>query len=183
MATVLAARSNFDEREVDYRSGLSESFFTKMAQQHVFLNQKHYIIWQFNINGPYYRNDPVLGVEGIFVVPFNAEIFDASITNSVAGSGGTTELDVKRATSSGGAFTSIFSTTPKITSSASNYAFAKIGSSVSGVTAPVLNTATTSDIDGKLVYEINEGDGLRFDQLESMTTAQNASLTLYLRSR
>jgi hypothetical protein len=106
---------------------------------------------------------------------YNAEIINVWAYRVVAGSAGTTEMDIKRATASGGAFTSIFSTTPKFTSAAAAYSFVDADGTQAagaGVTAPVLSTTN-----------VDAGDALRFDLVSAETAAENCGIVVHYRPR
>lgn len=93
------------------------------------------------------------------------------IQNEVAGTAGTTEFDILAATTSGGSFTSILTTTGKITSAAGTNVWTDDGSIVgaqTGVTKPVLSTTTFA-----------AGTALRFDLLQAMSGGANCSVTIF----
>lgn len=104
---------------------------------------------------------PLLNIDAIFFAPYNLTITSVWIYNETAGSGGTTEFDLKKATSSGGAFSSICSVTGKITSAAASGVWTDSNSVVgaqTGVTKLTLSSAT-----------MNAGDALKWDLIQSMT--------------
>lgn len=116
----------------------------------------------WELNGPYpgliY---PLNNIDSIFFAPFNLTITQVWIYNGTAGSGGTTEYDLKVA-SSGGSFTSILSNTGKITSAAASNIWTDSNSiigSQTGVTKPIISTAN-----------INAGQAISFDLIQSMTS-------------
>lgn len=77
-----------------------------------------------------------------FIAPFNLTITDVCLMNKVVGSSGTSEFQLKKSTSGTGTWTSIFSTTPKVTTTASGDAWICVGDTATGYTAPVLTGAT-----------------------------------------
>lgn len=96
----------------------------------------------FAINGPFENSStPNLGMDGYFVFPFAAKITNVFMFQEVAGSGGTTELDIKVKPFGSGSFTSIFLTTPKMANTAGAEAWGGVGDTVTGLTAPVLSSA------------------------------------------
>ena len=108
-------------------------------------------------------------------MPFNAEIIKVISYNMVAGTSGTTELDIKRATSSGGSFTSIFAITPKFSSAAASNVWTDEGTVIPtqpGVTKPVLTSVN-----------LNANDALRFDIITAMPDAQNCGILIMYRPR
>jgi hypothetical protein len=174
MSDIPAVKSNIQTEAVQFRAAVSESILNTVGGSINFINTKQYDTKAYFINGPY-NGTGVLetAVDGLYIVPpgINATIFAVSMYNIVAGSGGTTTLDVLRATSSGGAFTTIFSTKPAIASSAGNNAYIATGGSGSGLTAPVL-TGTT--------FNLSAGDALRLDFTGKQTgSPENCGLILY----
>ena len=98
--------------------------------------------FRFNLNGAYgsAASYPQNDQDGHFVLPQNANILNAILFIHTAGTGGTTELDVKRKPQASTTWTSIFSTTPKATSAAGSDKSIGVGQTVSGMTAAVLTT-------------------------------------------
>jgi hypothetical protein len=111
MADVIPVRTTIQQEATDYKSPVSEDFATRLAQLLNFHAYYQYSEKQFFANGKYgiLSTYPQTAVDGLIFMPFNAEIIKVVVFNMVAGTSGTTELDIKRATTSGGAFTSIFS--------------------------------------------------------------------------
>ncbi len=114
---------------------------------------------------------PLTNIDSIFFAPANITISSVWIYNGVAGGAGTTEFDLLVA-SPGGGFTSILTTTGKITSAAAANIWTDSGSVVgaqTGVTKPVILTAN-----------ISAGQAIRFDLLQSMTTtATDARIRIF----
>lgn len=189
MAIVDPNRLLIFEEGVRFRSAVSEEVAQRLGSS---LNQValyQYDTKDFFLNGPYGDVGvvPTLGLDGLFVFPFDSEIINIAMFNLVAGSSGTTELDIKMATTSGGAFTSIFSTTPKISSAASSNAFflcytitqiatgqswALNGSPPAGVTVGSLTSVPLS---------VPAGTALRIDLMAKMTDAENCGLMIFHR--
>lgn len=127
---------------------------------------------QFLANGIYSAATfPQTQIDGYFIFPYNATITSIWIFNQIQGVNDTTEFDLKKATS-GGSFTTILSTTGKITSSAVANVWTDNGAIIApqtGVTKPVLSTTS-----------VNAGDALRFDLLQSMgLPAADCGLIVY----
>lgn len=126
----------------------------------------------WEINGRYANlTIPATEVDSIFFAPYNITIQSVWIYNGLVGTG-TTEMDLKVATTSGGSYTSILSTTGKVTSAAASGVWTDSGSVIgaqTGVTKPVL--ATTA---------IAAGSAIRFDLLQGMASpAQDARIRIY----
>lgn len=174
MTDLTAERKMIQQEETIFRYGISESFAQKLGASVNFINERQHSEKQFFANGTFSRvADPKLGVDGLTIFEFDAEIIGVWAFQLTAGSGGTTELDIKKATTPGGAFSSIFSTTPKFTSSAGNNAWIGLGDSLSGATAPVLSSAN-----------VNAGDAIRFDIVTSQTgSPSNCGILIHYRPR
>ncbi len=114
------------------------------------------------LNGVYNTDPsyPSVAKDGLVIMPFNAKITNVFMFNLVAGSGGTTELDVKLKPQTSGTFTSIFSTTPKITSGAGSDKWVGVGDSIAGCTAPILISSPLN---------VNSKDALRLDIITVQT--------------
>jgi len=179
MGTLITpARNSIYIEGSQFRSAVSEDLVQRLGSSINFINAYQHSEKQFFINGPYGRvaTVPVTAVDGLAVFEFNATIIDVWMFNITAGSAGTTELDLKIATTSGGAFTSIFTTTPKITSAAGNNAWVGAPGGAytppSGTTAPVLGTVN-----------INAYTAIRLDLLQAQTGGQNCGLIVHYRPR
>lgn len=97
--------------------------------------------FELKLNGNYGNSAPINNVDGLWVAPADIRITNVYIYQDEAGSGGTTEIDLKVKPFGSGAFTSIFTTTPKVTSAAGSDEWCGIGDVVTGFTAPVLTSA------------------------------------------
>lgn len=174
MTDLASARKMIQQEETIFRYGVSESFAQKLGAAVNFINTRQYSEKQFFANGTYGRVAmPQTGIDGLTVFEFAAEIIGVWAFRLTAGSGGTTELDIKRATAPGGAFTSIFSTTPKFTPTAGNNAWIGLGETLSGATAPVLASAN-----------VDAGDALRFDIIQDETgDPRNCGVLIHYRPR
>jgi len=174
MPIVSPSRKQIFQEEVKYKSAVSESTGTRIAASINFILARLHSEKQFFLNGEYGRIAAQTFVDGLAVFEFDAEIFNVWMFNIVAGSGGTTELDLKIATTPGGSFSSIFTTTPKITSAAASNVWIGVGGTVTGCTAPVL-TAGAETITG--------GTAIKLDKIQSMTAAENCGLLVHYRPR
>lgn len=175
MSEITGARKNIHQEEVEYLAAVSEATFTKMGGSVNFINNRQHSEKQFFANGRYgiESSYPTLAVDGLTFFQYDAEIIDAWMFVAFAGSGGTTELDIKRATTPGGSFTSIFSTTPKITSAAGNFVWIHVGSAIAGTTAPVLATTL-----------VDAEDALRLDVITAQSgTPITTGLIIHYRPR
>jgi len=180
MTDIPVSRTNIQIEGSQFRSAVSEFLIQSVGAGINFINNRQHSEKQFFLNGRYGSlPTPFLGVDGLTVWEFDAEIINIWMFILEAGSGGTTELDLKIATTPGGAFTSIFSTTPKATSATSNFSWIGIGDTVTGMTAPVFSTVNANGY-----YEVNAGDALRFDILSNQSgTPRSTGLLCHYRPR
>ena len=117
----------------------------------------------FKINGNVRFFNGKLAVDDMWIVPFDCTILDVILYQKDPGTSGTTLVDITRGTS-GGPFTSIFSTKPSVNSTAASRSWCAIGQTVTGFVAPVL-------VGSPAAYYINKGDGLGWD----IKTVQNGN--------
>lgn len=164
--------------EIKNASSVSEATWRKIAGMINFIGHRNHQEKNFMINGNYgalIGQYPINAIDGLAFFEFDAEIFNVWVFNIVPGVSGTTELDLKIKPKSSGAFTSIFSTTPKITSAAPANKFFEIGDTGTGITAPVLNGGTP--------FNVNRGDAIRLDLISAMAQAEHCGVVIHYRPR
>lgn len=139
-----------------------------------FINLYQANMREFMINGPYGTiATPNLGVDGIVKFPFNWELIDIYIYSGEITSGsGTTEIDIKWKPFASGSYASIFSTTPKFTSSAAVFETCGLGQTKTGFTAPVLSRTN---------FDAN--DQLRIDLMSAINTGVGCGIGITFRPR
>lgn len=180
MADLAAVRTNIDENDVIYKRAVSEGLFTKVGQSINKINNDQYDSKPWFLCGGYdFASLPQTGVDGAYICARDMEIIGVSMFNLVAGSAGTLELDIKKHTASGGAGSTIFSTTPKLVYSSGNNSYLYYNFSTStavisaaGCTQPVLISTS-----------LDEGDMLTCDFIQKQTAGETAGITIYLRPR
>jgi len=156
-------------------AAVSQGTWNKIGGMLNFLGHRVHQEKQFFLNGPYSGwLSPHDFADGLAVFEFDAEIFNVWVFNIVPGATGVTELDIKIKPKSGGAFTSIFSTTPKILPTAAANTWFEIGDTATGITAPVLTSAPLL---------VNRGDAIKLDIITAMDTAQTAGILIHYRPR
>ena len=157
MTDVADERRLIQVEESRFKFAVSESMIQKIAGSTNFILNRNHQEKQFFANGVYNGYGlPQTFVDGFTFFQYDAEIIDVWAYVQTAGSSGTTELDIKYATTPGGVFTSIFSTTPKITSAAGSNVWVNVGSVLANTTAPVL-----------AVTDVDAGWALRFDIIDA----------------
>ena len=97
------------------------------------------------------------------------------IQSNTTGTSGTSEFDIKWAANGSSTYASIFSTTPKITSTTPN------GSVFDSNGLFALPTGATAPVPSKITF--NQGDKLRCDILQGMPNAADFTITIYYRAR
>lgn len=179
MADVSPVRQNVALAEVQFRAAVSEGTWQKIGGSVNFINDYQYDTKDFFINGPYTITATAdTAVDGLQVIPIgiNIQIIGVAMYHITAGGGGTTSLDVKYATTPGGAFTSIFSTAPAIASTAGNNTWTQTGGSAgTGLTIPVMTSTP---------FNLSAGNAFRIDFLSKQTgSPQNTGLVLFYQPR
>lgn len=174
---VTPSRENLRVGDVSYKRALSEAIFTKVAAQNNFINAYQTDYHSFFLNGSYSVIAGEFGIDGAYTGFYNFEIAGITIWNAIAGTSGITELDVHWIDQSGVDQGTIFSTTPRIDSTASN-ATRGFRNFVTGndytMTGVVLPTIAVKK-------RFLEGETLYLVVKSAMQGAQNAALTLNIR--
>lgn len=152
MADVTPARANIQTEEVQYRSSVSEYTWQKIGGSinHINTYQNNFFEFGFLLGisssgTPSYNQGFTVPITISAPEPIidNMEIYKVSLSHVTSGSSGTTELDIEWAASGSGTWASIFSTTPKVASTAaSNTTWVTGESAPTGVTTPVLSKTT-----------------------------------------
>lgn len=171
-------RQTFYQGDVAYLRANSESIMTKFGSEAAFINKFQTDIKEFKLNGSYGVATGIIHYDGLASFFYNSEIVGVNFWNGISGSSGTTELDLRWYNTSGNDQGSIFSTTPKIISSASDgaYGFRNLTTSTdispSGVTLPTFSKT-----------QFNEGEAVYMVLKNAMNNAQNCGITIFYRPR
>ena len=187
MAVVTPSRSLVYSQSATFRAAVSENLIQSIAGMQNFISLYQHSEKQFFLNGPYsIIAPPRTAMDGLAVFEFDATIIDVWMFNITAGSAGTTELDLKIATSSGGAFTSIFSVTPKITSAAGSNAWVgnpsiwTSGTAVADGSYTVPTGCTQGVFTGAArTINVTKYTAIRLDILQAQTGGQNCGLLVH----
>jgi hypothetical protein len=164
--------------EVKNAASVSEATWRKITGMINFLGHRLHQEKNFQINGAYGSLQglyPINAIDGYAFFEFDAEIFNVWTYGIKSGTSGITEIDLKVKPKLSGAFTSIFSTTPKIGVTAGNDVFFELGDVATGITAPVLN--------GGVPYSVNKGDAIRLDLISAMVDAEHCGIVISFRPR
>lgn len=180
MATISPQRILITEQETDYKSAISESLLTRVGATSNFIALRQYDTKDFVLNGLYSKGVGVVGKDAILSFPYNAELIGLTMFNRRNGTGGTTTLDLKRYTTSGGSGTSIFTTKPAMNTNVGNDAWLTyLIEGNSTVIAPALGSTSPFF----LTTQVNAGDIIQLVIDSAMTGAEDCILQLYHRPR
>lgn len=178
MTDIARARRNVQIEEISYKAAVSEGTWSKLGGAINFINDRQTMHFEYGFlkgnssSGTVaynYLTTPFndLGTSETF--PYAAEIIAVTCYHGAAGSGGTSEIDLKwQPVNSVTAFATIFTTTPKVTSAATaDRYFDSLGNNTTptGCTAPVLSKTTFA-----------AGDKIRCDLITTMTGSPNGYL-------
>lgn len=178
MSDVTPERINIQQPEVAYRAAVSEATFSRVGAGINFINYFQHDRKEFFINGPYQTNT---AIDGAHLFLYDAEIIGAAMFNIIAGSGGTTTMDIRRYTASGVGGSSIFTTLPSIDASAGNVSFVAVSLSPSLV---ILENPAGTVVPVFSVTNVNAGDLIVTDITTVQTGGpQNCGLILFHRPR
>lgn len=169
MSYITDLKSNITEQEVRYKSAVSESTFFKMGGSINFINNRLHLEKKWAING-FYPAAGYVGVDGLTLFEYDVEIFGCYMYNLTQGSGGTTEIDIKKITSQGATPISIFSQRPRISFGAGDNAWINDGGSFTGCVAPVFSITT-----------VLAGQALKCDLITGQTGGKNCGIVLFYR--
>ena len=174
MSDIPPLRLNVQLEETQFRAAVSESTMQKLGGSVNFINDYQHDTKRFEINGRYpLLTTPFNAIDGLDIVLYDMEIIGAAMFVRQAGTGSTTELDLKYATTPGGSFTSIFSTTPKISYLAGDFSWCYVGSAFANTTAPVLS-----------ITDLAAGNAMRCDLIGSQSgDARGCGLIIFHRPR
>ncbi len=161
MADINPVRKNIPLQGAQSLSAVSENLIQTLGAENNFINYFQVMDKRFNFNGLYGEapSYPIIAADGLDVFEFDSQIIDVWLFVRVAGSSGTTEIDIQVADTPAGPWVSIFTTTPKISFNAGSYTWVGavnpsiVGSAYnpspsyaapSNTVAGVLNTAVTN---------------------------------------
>lgn len=162
--------------EVNRNAGVNQSTWRKIGGAINFILNRTHEVKRFTVNGAYGQiaTYPFNFVDGVHVFEFDAEIFNVWGYQALAGTTGITELDLKIAPLGSSVWTSIFTTTPKIAPAAASGVRYKIGSVITGITAPVMTGS---------VVNVSAGDAIRMDLISAMVNPNQTGLIVHFRPR
>lgn len=185
MTDVARLRQNIQIEETQYGAGVSEFTLQKLGGAVNFINDRQVMQFHFgvarattNLNTPRYSfiTTPFVNFGGPETFPYDSEVVAVSAYHGTTGSSGTSEIDIEWAAEGDDTWASIFSTTPKVASTADDEVyFDTLGNTATptGCTAPVISKT-----------EFDAGDKLRCTIESVMAGNPNGFLvTIYFRPR
>lgn len=180
MSNLPEERNYIQVEETRPKASTSTSVFSRVGSAINFINTRMHQEKLWTANGPYnafpgYQS----GIDSGIVLPIDMEIWAISMQNSVQGTAGYTEFDIKKHTASGQFGTSIFSQKPSLSFASGQFSYLlyrfDLGLAVqnpAGCIQPVL-----------LTPNLNMGDLLTCDITNKQPSGESAGITLHLRPR
>jgi hypothetical protein len=182
MTVLNGARNFIHQEEVQYKKIVSERLASVLGESINFINTKQYDTIDFRLNGEFWRaninNFDNRTIDGVYICPFDIEIFGCSIACQQASTLGPSTFDILKGTA--GSFSSagtIFSSVPTIATNAIGYGYALQVENVGIVAGSGYNAGTF--ITPKVT--MNAGDLLELKLLSASKPSQNFSIQLYFR--
>ena len=162
--------------DVSYKRAVSEAIFSRFAATNNFINTYQTDIKEWKLNGSYSVATGITFYDGVASFFYNSEIVGINFYNGTAGSSGTTTFNVKWIDTLGVDQGTIFSTSPSISSAASNNA-------IGFKNLVTLNTVTSTGITLPVFSKTQflEGESVYFELSTSMVSALNCGLTIFYR--
>ena len=180
MADVVANRSIIQSESIAYGASVSEATANELAQNsvHQAKNQIVYVDFKFNNDLGAFQTGLDFA-DGVFNCLRDFDIIGCTLNAGYIGSSGTLEIDVMRVAGPNAVPSSIFSTTPKLTSAAGNYAYLAKDFEDNSTAEP--SAGFTHAVLG--ITQLDKFDMI-FPKLMQAQNAQiDAQLTLHLRIR
>lgn len=178
MATNLTgARQQFYLEDVNAGVSVSQALAKKLAAGVQFINDRQHMVYSFYAGGAYDIATPLPMALGLpEVIEYDAEIVNVWVGNETTGTGGPTEVDLRRAVLGSSTYNTLFTTTPKFANtSASGDIIDHEGSIVAaptGVTRPVLAS-----------MNLSAGDKIKMYLVTALTGGRDCWIHLHIKPR
>ena len=180
MSDISPLKKMIQVEEARYPAAASESFASRVGSSINFIKLYQLMEKEWVLDGRYVTDaGPQTSVDGAIPIGRDLEIVGFFMYSAVAGSSGSTEIDIKRHTTSGSAGSSIFTVRPQISFTAGNNAFlmvwfnpAETLSNPSGTTLPTLPS-----------YNLDKGDALTLDFVGRQLNGESLTVSLMVRPR
>jgi hypothetical protein len=181
MADVTPLKRNLQVEELRTGAAASESTMQRVASSVNFWNTFYEGTRAWFFNGQYGDFPfPQTGVDGVYNVPCDMEIYQLAVNHNTAGISGTFEIDLIKIPVGGGPEVSVFATRPQIPFGAGNFAvihqeFLPTASTI--VASPGVTLATL------VSTQLSKGDRLYTNIIGGQIQGQSAGLVLMMRPR
>lgn len=179
MSEIAGQRKMIQIEEVAYAAAVSSGTGSRLGSSINFINLNQYDHKGWVLNGKYGTSTAAQNdVDGALPVFRDSEIVGIFMYNFIAGSSGTTQIDIKRHTASGSG-TTIFSIKPSISFTAGNNAYLSYWLDPS----EILENPTGTVIPTFSVTSLDKGDALTLDFVSKQLGGNGLTVALALRPR
>ena len=120
MGIITPSRNDLYQEETDFKSGASESMFTRFGATNNFINRYQHTSKEYFLNGAYRITSLSNSVDGLHVFQTNSEIVGVTAYNLVKGSAGNTQLNATWFDAPNSNQGSIFTTQPRFSQSSTD---------------------------------------------------------------
>lgn len=165
--------------DIETNRPVSEGTLKDFAAQSNFINDFQTDIKEFKLNGSYSVATGITFFDGVASFFYNSEIVGITFYSGQGGTSGTTAFDIRWKNADGVDQGSIFSTTPKIASTAANETVMQQNFVTGNQKPAVTPTGVTLGVLSKT--EFLEGESVYMVLNSSMVSAQNAGITIFYR--
>lgn len=181
MADVSPLKRNLQVEELRTGAAASESTMQRVASSVNFWNTFYEGTRAWFINGIYDLFPfPQTGIDGVYNVPCNMEIYQLAVNHNVAGISGNFEIDVIKIPVGGGPQVSIFTQRPIIPFGAGNFSVIHqefLPTPLTVVASPGVTLATL------VSTQLDKGDRLFINIINGQAGGESAGLVLMMRPR
>lgn len=177
MSNLTSSKKYVQLESVQTRDAVGENVMQTMGGATNFAMDTLGVNYQFKMNGPYGAASGRNNTDGALIFDWNAEIFEVQLYSFVAGTGGTTQIDVKYSATRNGPFVSIFTTLPSVSNTATHPTYVGLGDVVTNAVAGVLTSSPNP-------FQVVKGGWLKFDVISTQTGgAKDAGVIVKYRPR
>lgn len=180
MTDISPLKKKIQSEEVLAQAAISSGTGNKIGASVNFILERETIHRTWQLNGIYGTSTGAqTAVDGSIPVEFDMEICGFYMANEIAGSSGTTEIDIRKQAASGTSGTSIFTTRPSLSTAAGNRA--KLQANYNP--AETIHNPTGSTMPVFSSFNLNKGEALFLDFVTRQANGQSLTVTLICRPR
>ena len=184
MAELPGARQNLFSEETDFNSSWSERLAQKFGNSINFINNFQYTekTWNLNANAAVFSG--LVGIDGIYICPFNMQIIGLNIYGNQWGSSGSTIIDYHRLTGGDTDAGTLWTTAPEIQATAVDNSYSSYLFNDDG-TVDVSNSLITTGFNTPELSttELDQHDAIRFDPDSIAGGATSLTFQIIVRPR